>query len=118
MVQDCENPTVKVEKNKLEYSATTADGSKYENTLELFGEVDVDQSKWHNHARGAEFVLIKSKQDEPYWPRLLKDNSKKHWLKVDFNKWVDEDESADEGPGDMMGGGGGGGANFEEVSFS
>lgn len=57
--------------------------------------------------RCIEFALEK-KEDGPYWDRLLKDKTKRHWLKIDFNKWKDEDESDDEdaGPGGAPGGGG------------
>lgn len=69
-----------------------------------------DDSKWVNRERGAEFVLIKS--EKGFWKRLLKETTKYHWLKVDFNRWKDEDDSDDE-----AGGGGAGGTNFEEVTF-
>lgn len=38
----------------------------------------------------------------------MKDEKRYHWLKVDFNKWKDEDDSDEEGQG---------GADFEEVSI-
>lgn len=89
--------------------AVTSDKQTYEAVLNLFGEINTEESKFVNRDRGAEFVLIK-KEPGPYWKRLLKEDTKYHWLKVDFNKWKDEDESDDEA------GGGGGGNNFEEVS--
>lgn len=53
-----------------------------------------------------------------YWPHLTADRTKHHWLKVDFNRWRDE-ESSDED--DEMGGGGPGvaGGNYDlaEVIF-
>lgn len=62
------------------------------------------------------------KEDDKWWPRLLSANTKFHWLKVDFNKWKDDDdESGDEGGfnensyEDMMrqlGGGMGGAPDF------
>ena len=55
-----------------------------------------------------EFALEK-KEEGPYWDRLLADKTKQHWLKIDFNKWKDEDESDEEGEG-------GQGGNLEEVS--
>lgn len=55
-------------------------------------------------------VLAKAKPDEPYWPTLTADKKKHHWLKSDFNKWQDEDDSGDEGLGGM-----GGGGDFEEM---
>jgi cytosolic prostaglandin-E synthase len=51
-------------------------------------------------------MLIKA-NDGPYWKRLLKDEQKYHWLKVDFNKWKDEDDSDNE---DVAGGG-----DYEEM---
>ena len=32
----------------------------------------------------------------PYWTRLLEDKTKQHWLKVDFTKWKDEEDSDNE----------------------
>ncbi len=84
----------------------------FEANLVLFDEIKLEDSKWINRDRGAEFMLIKAKEG-PYWKRLLKDDKKYHWLKVDFNKWKDEDDSDnEEAPG------GGGGGDFEEVCVS
>ena len=79
-------------------------------TLDLFGKVIPDESKYMVRGRGAEIVLVKVDKDGPYWKRLLKDDKKHHWLKVDFNKWQDEEESDDE-----IGMGGAGGSSFEEM---
>lgn len=46
--------------------------------------------------RNIELVLKKKEEDGPYWPHLMKDKKKYHWLKVDFNKWKDEDDSEDD----------------------
>ena len=92
------------------FRGVTKDNVTYETQLNLFGEIKPEESKWVNRDRGAEFVLIKA-EPGPYWKRLLKEDAKYHWLKVDFNRWKDEDESDDEAGG----GGGAGGANFEEV---
>jgi len=40
--------------------------------------------------------ILKKKERGPYWPRLLKDAKKVHWLKADWNKWKDEDEEEEE----------------------
>lgn len=58
-------------------------------------------------------LVLKKKEDGPYWSSLLKDKKKVHWLKVDFNKWKDEDDSDDE-----FNMGGGGGEDLEEVGLS
>lgn len=87
------------------------DNKVHELDLELFGEVKPEESKYMVRGRGAEVVLMKADADGPYWKRFLKEDKKQHWLKVDFEKWQDEDESDDE-PG---GAGGFGGANFEDM---
>jgi hypothetical protein len=63
-----------------------------------------------------EFALEK-KETGPFWERLLKEKTKYHWLKTDFNKWKDEDESDVELVGGGGGGGGGGGQDLEEVCW-
>ena len=78
--------------------------------MELFGEVKPEDSKYMVRGRGAEIVLVKEPEGG-YWKRLLKDDKKQHWLKVDFDKWQAEDESDDEGGA----GGGFGGGNFEDM---
>lgn len=44
--------------------------------------------------RSLEFAIPK-KEAGPFWPRLLKSDKKIHWLKIDFNKWKDEDDEED-----------------------
>lgn len=63
--------------------------------------------------RYVEVVLQKLPSDSKYWPHLTKEKKKYHWLKVDFKKWKDEDDSDDEvvsGAGGM-----GGDANIDDV---
>merc|ERR1719370_1483681 len=48
-------------------------------------------------------VAIEKAEEGPYWERLLQDKTKAHWLKIDFSRWKDEDES-DEENGDEAGG--------------
>ena len=70
--------------------------------------VILQKSKFAVRPRVIEFALEK-KEEGPYWDRLLADKTKQHWLKIDFNKWKDEDESDEEGEG--------GQGNLEEVSL-
>ena len=58
--------------------------------------------------RVIEFALEKKDGEGPYWTRLVKDAKKQHWLKIDFNKWRDEDESDEEA---------GGGEGLEQVGL-
>lgn len=41
-------------------------------------------------------AVHKAESSSNYWPRLLKDKGKVHWLKTDFNRWRDEDDSSDD----------------------
>jgi cytosolic prostaglandin-E synthase len=43
--------------------------------------------------------ILKKQEKGPYWPRLLKDTKKVHWLKADWNKWKDEDDEEEEDVG-------------------
>ncbi|KAL1901443.1 p23 chaperone protein wos2 [Sporothrix stenoceras] len=82
----------------------------YQVTLDLYAEIDEAASKVNHTSRSVELKLVKKELKEEYWPRLLKDSKKVHFLKTDFDKWVDEDEQ-DEAPADdfsQFGGMGGG----------
>ena len=58
----------------------------YHVELDLFGEIDVENSKTIHTSRDVEFVLRKKELKEEYWPRLLKDKQKVHFLKTNFDK--------------------------------
>lgn len=124
-LEDCKSPEVNFDSDKLHFKGNGGTNKKdYEISLEFFEKIKADESKFIVRDRGTEFVLYK--EESKWWPRLLKENNKYHWLKVDFNKWKDEDDSGAEDDNfnensyeDMMksfGGGapgfGAGGANF------
>jgi len=116
-VNDAQKPEIKVEKDSLYFKGKSgADEKTYEVKLDLFGEINPDESKFQIRGRNIEFVLIKAKLDEPFWTRLLKENKKYHWLKIDFGKWKAEDDSDDESGAAGAGGpGGAGGGDFEQM---
>jgi len=74
----------------------------YHVELEFYAEIDEKESKVNHTAKNVELVLRKKELKEEFWPRLLKDAKKVHFLKTDFDKWVDEDEQ-DEAPEDDLG---------------
>jgi len=102
----------------------------YHLAIEFYDEIDPKESKINHTGKVVELVLRKKELKEEFWPRLLKEAKKVHFLKTDFDKWVDEDEQ-DEAPeddlgnmggmggmpgmGDMMGGAGG---DFGGIDFS
>ncbi|TDZ37945.1 Protein wos2 [Colletotrichum sidae] len=95
--------------------------------LEFFAEIDTAESKINHTGKNVELKLQKKELKEEYWPRLLKDSKKVHFLKTDFDKWVDEDEQEEAGEedfsqfggmGGMPGMGGGAGGDFGGIDFS
>ncbi|KAK0415246.1 hypothetical protein QR680_011849 [Steinernema hermaphroditum] len=97
--------TVAVEDLKLEdlsfngktfhVKGTNSAGSQqYEASLELFEELDADSLRKIPTARQLEMVI--DKKNPQWWPRLTSAKGKCAWVKVDFNKWKDEDEADDE----------------------
>ncbi|KAK4241050.1 HSP20-like chaperone [Achaetomium macrosporum] len=97
----------------------------YHVELEFYAEIDPAASKVNHTARDVEMKLRKKELNEAYWPRLLKDTKKAHFLKTDFDKWVDEDEQNEAADDDFanfggMGGlpGMGGDGGFGGIDFS
>ena len=58
----------------------------YHLALEFFKEIDVENSKTNHTPKDIEMVLRKKELEEEYWPRLLKDKAKVHFLRTDFDK--------------------------------
>ncbi|ODN03391.1 Protein wos2 [Orchesella cincta] len=131
-LEDCKDPSIQLNADKIHFKgAGGADKKEYEMDLEVFEPIDPEKSTHRNTGRVIEFELKKATDN--FWPRLTKSNEKKHWIKVDFSRWKDEDDSDDEaeaGPGGMPGMGGmgmggmpgmggmggmGGGTDFEEM---
>lgn len=120
-LEDAKAPTIKIEADQVYFRGVGGTEKKeHEVTIPLYEPVDVEQSKFVVRQRSTEFVLIK--KEEKTWPHLLKEKTKVHWLKVDFSKWKDEDESDEEvesGAGPQAGGpgmgGGAGNFDFEEL---
>lgn len=64
--------------------------------MQLYAKLKWDEKRQIETGRQLEFIVPKA---EPgWWPRLLKSETKAPWIKIDFDKWKDEDEK-DEGRG-------------------
>lgn len=72
---------------------------EYAITIPLFGTIvpEVCEIKL---GRYVELILQKPPNDINYWSRLTKEKQKYHWLKVNFEKWNDEENSDDQGNSD------------------
>ncbi|KAK7391191.1 hypothetical protein VNO78_19603 [Psophocarpus tetragonolobus] len=88
---------------KFYFSATCgAEKIPYEVNFDLFDKVDVQNSKASVGSRNIFYVVRKT--ESIWWSRLLKQGRKPPvFLKVDWDKWVDEDEEQeDDKPGTDM----------------
>ncbi|KAF5399057.1 Cytosolic prostaglandin E synthase [Paragonimus heterotremus] len=75
----------------------TPKSSEYEIQIEFYGQVDPEGSRQLSTDR--EIVMYIKKKEMGFWPRLLSSSKKVTWLKVDFNRWVDENDSEPEAGG-------------------
>jgi prostaglandin-E synthase len=106
-VEDCKNTSIKFENDKVIFSGTGGpDKLDYEVTMNFYGEIDPEQSTYAVLPRHIP-MIVRKKEPGEYWPRMLKETQKVHWLKTDFDKWRDEDDSdvdetKDEAFEDMM----------------
>nr|GMD68925.1 uncharacterized protein Os08g0359500 isoform X2 [Ipomoea batatas] len=104
MLPDAKTPKVSIEPDGVfTFSASAgAENHLYELKLELNDKVNVEESKINIGLRNIFCVLEKA--EKQWWNRLLRAEGKPpHYVKVDWDKWADEDE--DNGPADFdMGG--------------
>jgi hypothetical protein len=65
---------------------STSKKTTYHLELEFYAEIDVENSKTHHTPANIQLVLRKKELKPEYWPRLLKDSAKVHYLRTDFDK--------------------------------
>jgi prostaglandin-E synthase len=93
--EDCKNPNIEITNDKLVVKGVGGTGKQpFECVLEFFKDINEDKVRRVVNDRSLEFMIPK-KESGPFWPRLLKSDKKMHWLKIDFNKWKDEDDEED-----------------------
>ncbi|KAH9496237.1 p23 chaperone protein wos2 [Bulinus truncatus] len=91
-LENCSNPTISLKDSSLYFHGKGGTGNTdHEVLLEFNKEIDPDTSKYH--VTGREIIFVIMKKESGFWPRLLKDSKKVHFLKTDFEKWKDEDDS-------------------------
>ena len=87
-------PIIEIKGKKMKYEGT--DGTKnYSFEIELYDEIDVDNSKYTLDTRNI-FLKLKKKKEGDYWPRLLLDKKKYHWIEIDWNYFVDDEDDENE----------------------
>ncbi|KAJ0111796.1 hypothetical protein Patl1_01014 [Pistacia atlantica] len=100
LLPDSKNAKVNLEpEGVFTFSASAgAENNLYEIKLDLFDKVNVEESKINIGVRSIFCILEKA--EKGWWKKLLRGDGKTpHYIKVDWDKWVDEDE--DNGVGDL-----------------
>lgn len=71
----------------------TSEGKEYAIDIEFFKDVDAEGSTYKTLPRSVQMHIMKKESDDEFWPRLLKDKTKeKNQVKIDWDRYVDEDE--------------------------
>jgi len=130
-LENCKDPSVDLKSNSLHFKGKGGTGNTdHEFSMEFNKDINVEDSKYGSNGREILFTLPKTEEAQGFWPRLLKDSKKVHYLKTDFDKWRDEDDSdVDEqedfnldqmmqSMGGLQGGPGGMGMNGDEEEDS
>ena len=100
---DVESPNIDLKpEGKLKFSGKVKD-TKYAIDLDLFNDVIVEDSKWNLKGRLILLNIIKKDQEAEYWPRLTKEKMKHPHIKIDWDKWIEEEDENAEPNADMMG---------------
>jgi len=89
MVPDVSKDKCKIDlqSNKLTFTGeSTSKKVTYHLDIEFFAEIDPQESKISHTDANIAMVLRKKELKEEFWPRLLKDSKKQHYLKTDFDK--------------------------------
>ncbi|RHY61630.1 hypothetical protein DYB26_005144 [Aphanomyces astaci] len=114
---DVTDEKVELTNTTLKFTGTS-NQTKYEVNLEFLHEVDTEaaESKWAKADRNIHFYVLKKDKDADFWPHLLKDKHlEKTNVKVDWNKYVDEDEEGEDSGFDMNALSGGGGFDINQM---
>ncbi|CAH8512561.1 unnamed protein product [Heterobilharzia americana] len=90
---DIKSKTIDVKDQSLEFRAKAGKDKQvdYEVKLDFYGPVCTEEPKLS--VSGREIVICIKKKEPGAWPRLLSQKVKCPWLKTDFSRWKDEDDS-------------------------
>ncbi|KAI7880382.1 HSP20-like chaperone [Lichtheimia hyalospora FSU 10163] len=101
-LMDITKPEIQVKPESFHFKGQgEKEQQEYGADIEFYAPVDVERSKQHLTPRNLTMIIYKQKEE--YWPRLQK-GGKLNFLKVDFARWRDEDDSEEEEGQDPMGG--------------
>ena len=95
-VLECKNPLINLCAQEFSFSGSSGgpDGQPYLLSVPLLHPIDVESSKYGVRERVVEVRL--EKVESIWWERLVKEKAKQHWLRVDFQNWIDEEEQEED----------------------
>jgi len=90
---DVKDETIDLSDQELKFKGKSGE-KEYEVNIEFFKKVDSEGSTYKVLPRSVQMLLKKGKEDQDeFWPRLLNDKAlEKNQVKVDWDRYVDEDE--------------------------
>lgn len=100
-----------------------SDSKEYALDIEFFKPVDAEGSTYKVLPRSVQMHVMKKKkgdddEDEEFWPRLLKDKAlEKNQVKIDWDRYVDEDEEEEGFDTSALDGGMGMGVSFHAFDW-
>ncbi len=95
--KDVKDQTIDLSDKELHFKGKSQD-KEYEVNIEFFKPVDSEGSKYNVLPRSIQMHIMKKKdkeseEEDEFWPRLLNDKTlEKNQVKVDWDRYVDEDE--------------------------
>ncbi|KAH0569668.1 putative Chaperone HSP82 [Spironucleus salmonicida] len=89
-VSSAANVDIKMEETSFSFTCN-ADKQDYSCKFNLFKEVDPSACKFKNLAQSIEVLLTKKTVEKEFWP-TLNNGGKLPYVRVDFDRWIDEDE--------------------------
>eukprot|EP00804_Cyclotella_cryptica_P029828 CCRYP_010748-RA/>CCRYP_010748-RA protein AED:0.29 eAED:0.29 QI:210/1/0.66/1/1/1/3/0/170 len=96
---DVKDESINLQNTTLKFKGKS-EGRDYEVDIEFFKAVDAEGSTYKVLPRSVQMHVMKKKakegeeeEEEEFWPRLLKDKAlEKNQVKIDWDRYVDEDE--------------------------
>ncbi|GMH98122.1 hypothetical protein TrVE_jg1174 [Triparma verrucosa] len=100
---DVKDETITLTDAKLVFTGKS-NNNEYACDFEFFKGCKAETSTYKVLPRSIQMHIMKAEEEEEFWPRLLKDKAaEKNQVKVDWDKYVDEDEEEEAGGFDTSG---------------
>ncbi|XP_031564729.1 very-long-chain (3R)-3-hydroxyacyl-CoA dehydratase-like [Actinia tenebrosa] len=98
-LSDVQYPTIDLNEDRLIFKAYghgARGESNYQLEVNFLEPIDPSASSHSLLERYVDFSIAKCKGREFFWQRLVNQEKKPHWLKINFDKWKNEDDSEDD----------------------